>query len=111
MSKPDLRITVNDTAPAGMNHYQEQNKLQRDSPKGRLKDLRLGVASDSLDDLFDQTEDLHRSLKGLLKKFAFPANALERLDLADRYLKKILTHLRSSERITEAAHRQQSRNP
>jgi len=110
MPKPDLRVTVNNTAPAGMDRYREQNKLRRDSAKGGIKDPRLGVASDSLDDLFDQTEDLHRSLHGLIKKFAFPPNAVKRLGLAGRYLEKILKHLRSSELITEAAYRQQSRN-
>ena len=109
MPKPDLRVTVNNTAPAEMGRYREQNKLRRDSAKGGIKDSRLGVASDSLDDLFDQTEDLHRALHGLLQKFAFPANAVERLDLAGRYLEKILKHLRSSELMTEAAHRQQSK--
>jgi hypothetical protein len=111
MPKPDFRVTVNNTAPAGMDRYREQGRLRRDSAKGGIKDSRLGVASDSLDDLFDQTEDLHRTLHGLLKKFAFPANAVERLDLAGRYLEKILKHLRSSELMTEAAHRQQSKNP
>ncbi len=75
--------------------------------------MNLAKASDHLDDIYDGLEDMQEKIKGFRRGYRhlnIPPIARERLQYASAKLSKALTHIRTAERVTEEAHRNESRD-